>query len=148
MKAENGQDAMRAFAERWLSKFPKPKVVLMDAAKTFSSEAFPEFMSNLNILVCIVAEKESWADGVIEAVVQDVKFTASAIHWRPWNRIPWSVPLFLATSALNSTEYTAGFSSYQRTLGKKHSLSDEDIRTLHGRDAPCPSWRTRPSINL
>ena len=42
--------------------------------------------------------------------------------------------LYLATSALNSTEYTAGFSSFQWAFGKRFSLNDKDLRTIHDID--------------
>ena len=132
---ESGHDVMKAFAERWLGFFPKPKVVIMDSAKSFASEAFHEFLAGLNVQAHYVAEKESWAHGVVEAVVQDVKFTASAIQFAAKEQDPM-ITLFLATSALNSTEYTAGFSSFQWAFGKKYSLSDEDIRTFHHMDYP------------
>ena len=63
-------------------------------------------------MVHLVAEKEHWAHGEIEAVVHDSKHTASAIHLEARHQDP-TVTLYLATSALNSTEYTAGFSSFQ-----------------------------------
>ena len=59
-----------------------------------------------------VAEKEAWAHGVVEAGVKDLKMTASAIHLEALEQDPM-VTLLLATSALNSTEYTAGYSAFQ-----------------------------------
>ena len=102
MKAESGHDVTKGFAERWLSSFPKPKVVIMHSAKAFASEAFHEFLAGLNVQAHFVAEKESWAHGVIEAVVQDVKFTASAIQLEAKDQDPM-ITLFLATSAPLST---------------------------------------------
>ena len=37
----------------------------------------------------------------------------------------------LSAAALNSTEYTKGYSSYQWCYGKDYTLEDEDIRTFH-----------------
>ncbi|CAE7826829.1 GIP [Symbiodinium sp. CCMP2456] len=129
MKAESSQDFMRSFTERWLGTYPKPRVVLMDSAKSLISETTHQYLSDLNILVHFIAEKESWAHGTVEAAVQDVKLTASAIYQDLRDLQP-EMALFLATAALNSTEYTAGFSSFQWAFGKQYSLSDEDVRTF------------------
>ena len=129
MRAESGQDLIRTFSERWLGTFPKPKVVLMDSAKTFVSEQVHEFMSNVNVLVHHSAEKESWAHGTIEAFMQDIKHTASAIFMDDKELDP-QVVLQLAVAALNATEYTAGYSANQWAFGSQYSLSDEDIRTF------------------
>ena len=133
MRAETGADFMKAFAERWLGMFPKPRVVLLDAAKSFISAQVHEFLSNLNILVHHVAEKEAWAHGVAEASVQDVKHTSSAISLDNLELDPMIV-MQLATSALNSTEYTAGYSAYQWAFGTNYSVSDEDLRTYEAID--------------
>ena len=130
MKAESTKDIITSFSERWLSCFPKPKVLLLDSAKSLASEGMTDFASTINVLVHLVAEKEHWAHGTIEAAVQDIKHTASAIQLENLDQDPF-ITLYLATSALNSTEYTAGYSSFQWAFGKKYSLSDEDVRTFH-----------------
>ena len=133
MRTETTEDVTRAFTERWLSTFPKPEVLMMDSGKSFISESFHEFASSLNIQVHFVAEKEHWAHGVVEAVVQDIKMTASAIQLEALDQ-DYMVTLHLAASALNSTEYTAGYSAFQWAFGHQYSLSDEDVRTFHGSD--------------
>ena len=129
MRTESGQDLISSFTERWLAHYPKPKVLILDAAKSFVSEAVHDFASGLNIGLSFVAEKEAWAHGVIEAGVQDLKMTASAIHLDALTQEPY-VTLWLATSALNATEFTAGFSSFQWAFGSQYNLSDEDVRTF------------------
>ena len=129
MRTETADDILKAFSERWLGTFPKPSILIMDAAKTFASETVHEFGHNLNIQVSFVAEKEAWAHGTLEAGVQDLKMTASAIHLEERDQDPF-VTLYLATSALNSTEYTAGYSSFQWAYGREYSLNDEDVRTF------------------
>ena len=133
MRTETTEDVTRAFTERWLSTFPKPQVLMMDSGKSFISESFHEFASSLNIQVHFVAEKEHWAHGIVEAVVQDIKMTASAIQLEALDQ-DYMVTLHLAASALNSTEYTAGYSAFQWAFGQQYSLSDEDVRTFHGSD--------------
>ena len=128
MRAESGRDFIQAISERWLGVFPKPKVIILDSAKSFVSEAVHEFASSINVQLSFVAEKEAWAHGTIEAGVQDVKMTASAIYLEAMDQDPY-VTLHLTASALNSTEYTAGFSSFQWAYGKEYSLTDEDVRT-------------------
>ena len=74
-------------------------------------------------------DKESWAHGVSEAGVQDVKRTATAIHLDSLEQHPF-VTLQLTVSSLNSTEYTAGYSAFQWAFGQNYNISDEDIRTF------------------
>ena len=129
MEAENAEDIITGFSEKWLSILPKPDLVVLDSSKTFTSEKLREFLININVQVHIIAEKEPWANGVVEAAIQDIKNVASAIQLENLPQVP-SVTLFLATSALNSTEYTAGFSSFQWAYGKQYTLRDEDYRTF------------------
>ncbi|CAE7308238.1 unnamed protein product [Symbiodinium microadriaticum] len=128
MRAESGQDLIRSFSERWLGLFPKPKYLLLDSAKSFSSEMVHDFLSEINVVPHYVAEKESWAHGVIEASMMDIKHTASAIHLEDLSQDPM-VTLQLTASALNSTETTAGFSANQWAFGAEYNVTDEDIRT-------------------
>ncbi|CAE7938585.1 GIP [Symbiodinium sp. KB8] len=129
MRSESGEDFLRSFAEGWLAAFPKPRLLVLDAAKSFVSDAVHEFASHANIQMSYVAEKEAWSHGVLEAGVQDVKMTASAIHLESLSQDP-TVTLILASSALNATEYTGGFSSFQWAFGREYSLTDEDVRTF------------------
>ena len=129
MKAESGEDFVRSFTDKWLANFPKPKVLVLDAAKSFVSEAVHDYASNLNIQLSYVAEKEPWAHGTLEAGVQDLKMTASAIYLEDQEQA-LQLTLILAASALNATEYTAGFTSYQWAFGREYSLTDEDVRTF------------------
>ena len=129
MKAERADHIIQAFTERWLSMFPKPEMVILDNGKSFTSEKLNEFFREINVAVYYPPEKEPWAHGIIEAGVQDVKRTATLIHMEMLDQPPGH-SLVLATSALNSTEYTAGFSSQQWAFGQHYSLSDEDHRTF------------------
>ena len=125
MRAESGGDFIKAFSERWLSMFPRPRVLILDSAKSFMSEQTSEFLTDLQILVHYVAEKEPWANGVIEAAVQDVKHTASAIYLEAMD-VDLTVTLNMAISALNATEFTAGYSAHQWAFGASHQPTDED----------------------
>ena len=129
MQAESAEDVIMALSERWLASFPKPRLLVMDAAKTFSSDRMHSFLSSVNILPHFVAEKEPWAHGVTEANVQDVKHTASAIHKEALDQHPF-ISLYLAVSALNSTEITAGYSAFQWAYGQQFQITDEDARTF------------------
>ena len=100
----------------------------MDSAKSFVSETVNNFMSDLNIQVHIVAEKEHWANGLVESTVQDLKHTASAIHLDAQD-VDVSVIMHLAAAALNATEFVAGYSSHQWAFGTAHTTTDEDART-------------------
>ena len=129
MDAESADMVIQSFAEKWLSVFPKPKVVIMDAAKTFTSARVHEFLASVNILPHFVAETEHWSHGVAEAGVQDVKTTATAIQRDALHQDP-RVTLYLAVASLNSTEYTAGYSAYQWAYGQNYNITDEDYRTF------------------
>ena len=130
MRTEKAQDVIQSLSERWLGNYPKPEYLLMDSAKTFISDALHDFASSVNIMIHYTAEKESWAHGIVEAAVQDLKTTASAIQLESRDQDPM-ITLQLATSALNATEYTAGYSAHQWAFGKTFSLSEEDLRTFH-----------------
>ncbi|CAE7821609.1 GIP [Symbiodinium sp. CCMP2592] len=129
MRSESGENLIQGFTEGWLSCFPKPRLLILDAAKSFVSDAVHEFASHVNIQVSYVAEKEAWSHGTLEAGVQDIKMTASAIHLENLDMEP-SLTLTLAASSLNATEYTGGFSSFQWAFGREYSLTDEDVRTF------------------
>ncbi|CAK9114245.1 unnamed protein product [Durusdinium trenchii] len=62
-----------------------------------------------------------------KAAIADIKHVATAIHQENLSNSP-EMTLTLAASALNGTEYTAGYSSHQWAFGTKYSISDEDIR--------------------
>ena len=129
MKPETAEEVIQALATRWLGCFPKPEVIVTDPGKAFVSERFHNFLSDTNILLHHVADKEHWANGIVESAVKDVKHTSTAIHMEMRDLDPM-VTLHLAVSALNSTAYVAGYSSYQWAFGTKYSLTDEDTRTF------------------
>ena len=129
MKNESGSDLIKAVSERWLSTFPKPRILVLDSAKPYVSEQVHAFASAINVGLHYTAEKESWAHGAVEASVQDVKSTASAIYLENMDQ-DLEVTLHLAVAALNSTEYTAGFSAFQWAYGRNYNITDEDVRTF------------------
>eukprot|EP00913_Durusdinium_trenchii_P000964 g891.t1 len=92
---------------------------------------FNQFTVEQNIFLHFPPEKEPWSHGIVEAAIQDVKHVASANQKEALDNLP-EVTLALATSALNSTEYTAGFSSHQWAFGAKYSINDEDARMWQG----------------
>ena len=126
-QAESADEVIRALSMAWLAQYPKPKMIVADNAKSFISNRFHEFMMEQNILLHFPPEKEPWSHGIVEAAIQDVKHVATAIQTESMENKP-EVTLALTTSALNSTEYTAGFSSHQWAFGAKFSISDEDVR--------------------
>ena len=128
MQAESTDEVIQSFAERWLGAYPKPEVVILDAAYSFASEKMHDFLASVNIQPHFVADKEKWAHGVAEAGIQDVKQTATAIHMDCLDQHPF-VTLQLTVASLNSTEYTAGYSAFQWAFGQNYTISDEDVRT-------------------
>ena len=88
-----------------------------------------DFCNSVGVQLAFPPEKESWAHGSVEAAIQDVKMTATAIQTSSPEQNP-EVTLYLAAAALNSTEYTRGFSSFQWCFGKAYNITEEDIRTF------------------
>ena len=76
-QVESADDVIKSFALRWLLDKPKPEYVIPDSAKTLTSNKLREYMSDLNIALTHPAEKESWAHGVIESAIKDIKNTAN-----------------------------------------------------------------------
>jgi hypothetical protein len=126
MKTET---VIAGFSEKWLCDKPKPALLIPDNSKTFQSREMHEFCSQAGIQLCFPAEKESWAHAVVESALKDIKLTASAIQTDSPGLSP-RVTLLLACAALNSTEYTKGFSSFQWCYGRDYVLEDEDMRTF------------------
>ena len=133
MQPESSDEIIEAFSTSWLAHYPKPQMVVVDNAKSFSSQKFQTYMDSQCIRVHYPPEKEPWSHGIVEAAVHDVKAIATAIHMEAMDNSP-QMTLALTASALNSTEYTAGFSSHQWAFGAKYSISDEDLRILHSVD--------------
>ncbi|CAK9044917.1 unnamed protein product, partial [Durusdinium trenchii] len=115
MQAESADEVIRALSLGRLAHYPK----------------FNQFTVEQNIFLHFPPEKEPWSHGIVEAAIQDVKHVASANQKEALDNLP-EVTLALATSALNSTEYTAGFSSHQWAFGAKYSINDEDARMWQG----------------
>ncbi|CAK9105955.1 unnamed protein product [Durusdinium trenchii] len=124
---EATDEIIQALVQGWLGHYPRPKLVVADNAKSFISSKFHDFLQSENIQVHYPPEKEPWGHGTVEAAVADIKHVATAIHQENLNNSP-EMTLTLAASALNGTEYTAGYSSHQWAFGTKYSISDEDIR--------------------
>ena len=64
MQAESTDEVIQAFSERWLGVFPKPEVVIFDAAYSFASEKMHDFLASVNIMAHYVAgqgELGSWS---------------------------------------------------------------------------------------
>ena len=129
MLSESSEDVIKAIAEKWLADKPKPRLVVPDNSSVFTATDVNEFLTNVGIQLSLPAEKESWAHGLVESAIKDVKMTASAIQLgQP--TLPPGVSLQLACAALNSTEYTKGYSSFQWCYGKDYTITDEEIRTF------------------
>ena len=130
MQGESSADFIQGLAEKWLSDKPKPRTLIPDNATAFKSREVHDFCNQVGIQLTFPAEKESWAHGIVESAIKDIKMTASAIQIDQPSLDP-KVTLMLSAAALNSTEYTKGYSSYQWCYGKDYTLEDEDIRTFH-----------------
>ena len=133
MDGESAEDVIHGLTEKWLAHFPKPELIVCDNGMGFTADKFNKFMQDLNIYMHFPPEKEPWAHGIVEAAIQDVKHTASAIQLDDSTLSP-RMTLVLATAALNNTEYTAGYTANQWACGKMFNMSDEDTRTFQNAD--------------
>eukprot|EP00438_Fugacium_kawagutii_P021819 Skav230869 [mRNA] locus=scaffold1335:307503:315465:- [translate_table: standard] len=133
MQGDTTQDLIRALSEKWLCDKPKPEILIPDNSTPFKSRELHEFCSNIGVFLALPPEKESWAHGVVESSMKDIKMTASAIQLDQPTLDPY-VTMLLACASLNSTEYTRGFSSFQWAYGKDYSITDEDARTFANLD--------------
>ena len=88
----------------------------------FCAKEFTDFCRDQNIELSLPAEKEPWAHGLVENAVRELKHTASAIQLGNLAQDP-TVTLALAASALNSTEFVAGFSSHQWVFGRAYKTT-------------------------
>ena len=107
---------------------PRPKVLIPDNAKSFSSGRFSEFFGSIGISVVTPPDKESWAHGLAERSVGLVKEVANKLQRDSPAQDP-SLTLALATSALNHTEVTKGYSAVQWAFGVQPSMQ-EDVEEL------------------
>ena len=129
MRQETAAQLIESFSKRWLSDKPKPHVLIPDNGTAFVAKAFQDFCSSVNIWVAPPISEESWAHGLAESCIQDVKDVMSKIQLSDPTLSPETC-LSLATGALNQTEYVRGYSSYQWAYGKNFAFSDEDEVTL------------------
>ena len=117
-KTETTEQLLVAFTHFWLQDKPKPVYLIRRKE-----------LSDFNIVFDPPAPKESWAHGLLERAVQEVKEVASKIRLSNTDLTPETV-LALATHALNSTEYVQGYTPFQRVYGAQPTLTDEDIASF------------------
>ena len=129
MKMETTAQLLEAFTKLWLADKPKPICLVPDNARSMISQQMRTVMSDLNISVEPPPAKESWAHGLVERAVQEVKDVSSKISMDQPSLSPETV-LALTTHALNSTEFVQGFTPFQWVYGRQFSLSEEDERTM------------------
>ena len=129
IKHENSEMIIKALSHGWLAIYPKPRIIVADNAKTFTSQQLGEFCRESGLELSFPAEKEPWAHGLVEKSIKDLKHTASAIQIDNQVQDP-SVTLVLAASALNSTEHVSGYTPHQWAFGRDYTISEEDHRTF------------------
>ncbi|CAK9094309.1 unnamed protein product [Durusdinium trenchii] len=133
MQPESSEEIIEGLVHGWLAHFPKPKLIVADNAKSFVSARFHELCEAENIQLHFPPEKEPWSHGIVEAAIADIKHVASAIQLEALDNTP-ALSLTLAASALNGTEFTAGYSAHQWAFGARYAISDEDIRVWNAID--------------
>ena len=126
-RTETGDQVIMSLTLRWLMDKPRPKVIIPDNAKTLTSKKITDYLSELCIALVPPPDKESWAHGMVERAIKHVKETASLIHQAQPDQDP-VLSLALATAAINSTEYSQGYTSMQWAFGKQAELGEEEFQ--------------------
>ena len=138
MQHEKTTDLLDAFCKYWLADKPKPRFLIPDNAKPMISKQMRTVLSDMNIIIDPPPAKESWAHGLVERAVQEVKTVSSKLALSHPALEPDTV-VALATHALNSTEYVHGYSSFQWVYGQQFTFTEEDEQTLARLSPDVPS---------
>eukprot|EP00435_Cladocopium_sp_Y103_P006371 s604_g2.t1 len=124
-KTETADQILESFSQLWLQDKPKPMYLIPDNAKSMTSVKMKDVLAEMNIMLDPPAPKESWAHGLIERAVQEVKEVSTKIHMANPD-LSSATCLALATNALNSTEYVQGYTPFQWVYGSQATLDDEE----------------------
>ena len=92
IKHENSEMIIKALSHGWLAVYPKPRIIVADNAKSFTSQQLGDFCRESGLELSFPAEKEPWAHGLVEKCIKDLKHTACAYrstikfktHQLPW----------------------------------------------------------------
>ena len=133
-KTEQAEQILESFSQLWLQDKPKPVYLIPDNAKSMTLAKMREVMSEMNIMLDPPAPKESWANGLVERAVQEVKDVATKIVLANPDLSP---AVALATNALNSTSTSKATRHFN---GSMAASRDWMTRTLQ----PFPLIPQRP----
>ena len=129
-QTETADQVIRALMLRWLVDKPRPRYVVFDNANTMISAKTVEILADVGIQPFFPPEGESWAHGITERGVGQIKETAETASLLQQS-LPDQDPvltLAMATCALNNTEFTKGFTSVQWAYGHQNQVGDDDLR--------------------
>jgi hypothetical protein len=126
-QTETADQVIRALMLRWLVDKPRPRYVVFDNANTMTSTKTVEILADVGIQPFFPPEGESWAHGITERGVGQIKETASLLQQSLPDQDP-VLTLAMATCALNNTEFTKGFTSVQWAYGHQNQVGDDDLR--------------------
>ena len=126
-QTETADQVIRALMLRWLVDKPRPRYVVFDNANTMTSAKTVEILADVGIQPYFPPEGESWAHGITERGIGQVKETASLLQQSLPDQDP-VLTLAMATCALNNTEFTKGFTSIQWAYGQQNQVGDDDLR--------------------
>ena len=135
-KTEPAKQILESLSQLWLQDKPKPVYLIPDNAKSMTLAKMREVMSEMNIMLDPPAPKESWAHGLVERAVQEVKNVATKIVLANPGLSP-ATCLALATNALNSTSTSKATCHFN---GSMAASRDWMTRTLQ----PFPLIPQRP----
>ena len=117
-----------AFAEGWLSHYPKPVRVTTDPEGAFQSREFRDFLAANGILYEPTAGDAHFQLGSIERKIQTVKRIATKLA-AEFPTMTGKQLLAAACAANNELERTRGYAPYQWSFGHAKSTWDDCIET-------------------
>eukprot|EP00434_Breviolum_minutum_P014147 symbB.v1.2.012474.t1/scaffold861.1/size176854/4 len=113
IKHETSEMIIKAFSQGWLAVYPKPRIIVADNAKTFTSRELSEFCQEAGIELPFPAEKEPWAHG-LWAFGRD--YTISEEDYRTFSQLSDRATFANLTASRLRAEQIANKTRSQRIL--------------------------------
>ena len=120
--------------EGWMQYFGKPKVLRLDPAGSFRSQAVEGFCDRHQIFLDIIPGEAHWKLGVCEQAVRGIKEVMTKICDED-GEVTSDESLALAVMTFNHRENVRGFSPVQHTLGHNPDAVGPVLESLS--QGPC-----------
>ena len=132
VKSKEPEQIIKAFMEKWVRYFQKPKSIITDNGKEFTADLTREVCSRLDIKMHTTPAESPWGNGICEKnhALSDC-ILAAVLRDNP--KLDLEVAVAWSSAAKNSLTTVHGFSPYQLVFGKQPNLPniiDEPPNTL------------------